>query len=98
MPCDDLGEDVAQVGGGLDTVELGGLGQGCDGGSVFGAAIGSGEEMILSAKGNGPDRALDGVGVHLDPAVGEEEGQAGPPAEAVADGSGQRALAGDEGE
>ena len=63
---------------GLDGIEFAGLDQRRDGCPVCGTGIGTGEEGILSARGDGSDCAFDGVFVHLDPAIGEEQAKAGP--------------------
>jgi len=70
---------------GVDAVELAGLDQRSDDGPVLGAATGACEEGILPGEGEGPDRALDDVVVQLDATVVEEQGQALPAREGVAD-------------
>jgi hypothetical protein len=52
------------------------------------ALIGAGEEGVFAGERDGADRALDGVGVDFDAAVVEEDGEAGPELESVADGFG----------
>jgi len=44
------GEDVAEPGGRVDAVELGGLGQGVDRGGALAAVVGTGEQPVLAAK------------------------------------------------
>ena len=48
----DAGQDVAQVGLGIDAVELGRFGEGVDGGGTLATRVRSGEEIILAAKGD----------------------------------------------
>ena len=62
---------------------------------MFGPAVGTGEQGVLAGERQGADRALDGVVVDLDPAVVEEEGQAWPAGQRVADGFGQLGLLAD---
>jgi hypothetical protein len=45
---------------------------------VLAAAIGASEERILAIEGDGPDGALDDVGIDLDPAVIDEANEAAP--------------------
>jgi hypothetical protein len=45
----DTAENIAQVGFWVDVIELGGLDEGVHGGCPLAAAIGAGEEIILSA-------------------------------------------------
>ena len=49
------------------------------------ALIGAGEQGVLAGEGDRADRTLDHVGIDLDPAVVEEDGEAGPVLERVAD-------------
>jgi hypothetical protein len=49
----DAGEHRAQVGFGIEAVELGGADQGVERGGPFPAGIGTGEEKILSSERNG---------------------------------------------
>ena len=71
-------ERGGQIGVRLDGVEFAGLDQGGDGRPVCGTGIVSCKEGVFSVQGDGPDRSLDGVVVHLDPAIGEEEAKANP--------------------
>jgi hypothetical protein len=48
-------EDVSEIGEWLDVVEPCGGDAGADGGPARATTIGAGEEMILSAKGDGPE-------------------------------------------
>ena len=69
----------------LDAGELAGLDQRGDDRPVIGTTIGAGEQRVLSRQSQGADGALDGVVVDLDPAVVEEEGQALPTGQRIAD-------------
>lgn len=53
---------------------------------MVGAAVGAGEEAVLAGERQGPDAALHDVVFELDTAVIEEEGEASPARERVADG------------
>lgn len=76
VPIDQAGEHVGQIGLWPDAVEFAGLDQGGKHGPVLAAGLGSGEEGILAVQGQGPDGALDDVGVELDAAVVEEAAEA----------------------
>jgi hypothetical protein len=65
-------EHVLEIGEGLDVVELGGGYEGADGRPAVGAAVRSGKKVFLSAEGDRPDRALNGVGVEFDAAIIQE--------------------------
>jgi hypothetical protein len=45
---------------------------------MLGAAVGAGEERVFAVERDRADGALDGVVVDFDPAVIEEEAEAGP--------------------
>ena len=79
VAVDDAGDDVGEVGVRIDADKLAGFDQRSDHGPVLGTAVGTGEESVLAIEGQGPDRALDGVVVDLDPAVVEEQAQTVPP-------------------
>ena len=79
MAVDDAADHVGQVGPGLDADQLAGLNQRRDHRPVRGSAVRARKETFLG-------------GVDLNPAVGEEQAQAGPPRERVADRLGQAAL------
>jgi len=57
----NAGEDVAQIGFGVEVVELGGFDEGVDGGGALTAGIGSCEEIVLAAESDAADGALGGV-------------------------------------
>ena len=65
MIC-DAGEDRADVGLGIDAVELGGLDEGVDDGSPFAAGIRSCEQSVLAAHCDPADAAFSGVVVDLE--------------------------------
>ena len=85
-------KDVLEVGVGLTIVELGCGDQRADGGPAAGAAVGACEQVILSAQGDRPNGALDGVGVELDPAILKVEAESLPSDQGVADGVSERAA------
>src|SRR5207244_2466494 len=62
-------QDVAQPSLGVETVELGGLGQRVDGSGALAAIIGTCEQPILAAEGDGADCPLGRIVVDLDAAV-----------------------------
>lgn len=53
VSVDDAGDRLAQVGFGIDGVELAGLDERGDDGPVFGAAVRAGEQGVLSGQGDG---------------------------------------------
>ena len=98
MALDDAGDDVGEVGVWLDADELARLDQRGSLRPMLAAAVRASEQGVLAVQGQGPDRALDDVGIDLDPAVVEEQAQAGPAREGVADRIGEFALAADQAE
>ena len=78
VALDDAGDDVGEVGARLDADELAGFDQRDGHQPVLSATIRAGKQGVLAIQGQGPDRALDNVGVDLDQAVVEEQAQAGP--------------------
>jgi hypothetical protein len=64
---------VLEIGEGLDVVELGGGDERANGCPTLGAAVGSGEQVVLAAERDGTDRALDGVGVEFDAASSRKQ-------------------------
>ena len=85
-------EHVLEIGEGLDVVELGGGEEGGDGRPAVGAAIGSGEQVVLAAERDGADGALDGVVVEFDAAVIEEAAEGVPAGQRIADSVGEAAA------
>jgi hypothetical protein len=98
MALDDAGDDLSEVGVRLDADELAGFDQRSDHRSMLAAAVRAGEQRILAVQGQGSDRALDDVGVDLDSAVVEEQAQASPARQSVADRIGEFARAADQAE
>jgi hypothetical protein len=48
----DMRSSTSSIGEGLDVVELGGGDEGADGCPTVGAAVGSGEQVVLAAQGH----------------------------------------------
>lgn len=94
-PRDDALQHVGEPGHRLNTVQLGGLDEGHGNCPVPRPAIASSKQCIVAIEGYRPDGALDHVRVHLDPSVVEEQRQAGPMPQGVADGYGQVRGGGD---
>ena len=92
MAGEELGEDVGEIGLGIDGVQFAGFDERGEDRPVLAAAIGAGEERVLAVECERADGALDHVGVDLDTAVVEEARQARPARERVANGFGDRAL------
>ncbi len=65
-------ENVFQVGIGLDVVELRGRDERGDDRPTIGAAVRSGEQVVLAPERDRADRSLDRIGVEFDAAVIEE--------------------------
>src|SRR5262245_13322232 len=92
MTVDDASDDVGEIVVRLDEVELAGLDERGDDGPVLGTGVGSGEQGILASKRQGTNGALDDVAVDLDASVVEEQAQALPARQRVADRLGELAL------
>lgn len=58
LAVDDLGDDVSQVGPGLNTVEVGRFKERGDGRPVSSTRIRAGEQRIFSIEGDRPDGTL----------------------------------------
>ena len=91
-------EDVAEIGEGLDVVELCGFDKRADDGPAVGAAVGAGEQVVLATKGDRANGTLDGVVVEIDTAVIEEQAEGRPAGKGITDGVGKGAAGGDTGE
>jgi len=78
MAVDDGCECCRQVGLRLDVIEFTGLDQRGDDAPVFTAGVVASEESVFSVQCNRSDCPLDGVAVHLDAAIVEEEAEAIP--------------------
>ena len=98
VALDDAGGGVGEVGVWPDADELAGLDQRGDHRPILAATDRSGKKRILAVQGQSLDRAFDNVGVDLDPAVVEEQAQATPARQSVANRMGEFALAADEAE
>ena len=96
VPCCDADQNVPEIGVGFDPAHFCRFDEGCDDGPMPGAAITAGEEGIFDGKLLGPYGAFDGTLVHFDAAIGEEQAQAGRPAENITDGLGEFATARDQ--
>ena len=91
-------QHVFEIGEGLDAAHFCGFDEGGDDGPVSGAAVAAGEEGIFDGELLGANGAFDGALIHFDPAIGEEQAQTGRAAEDVADGLGELAFPGDQGQ
>jgi hypothetical protein len=76
VSIDDGCEDAGQVAVRFDLVQFAGLDQRREHGPVLRSSIVTGEECVLSLQGDGADGAFNGIVVHLDATVGEEQDQA----------------------
>jgi hypothetical protein len=76
-------EHVFEIGEWLDVVELGGGDEGADRRPAVGAPVGSGKQVILAAKRDGTNRALDGVGIKFDASVLKEVAKSVPAVQRV---------------
>ena len=83
---------ILEVGEGLDVVELRGADEGEDRCPACGAAIGSGEQVVLAAERDGANGTLDGVGVEFNAPVIEEAAKATPTVQCIADRIGKAAT------
>src|SRR5512142_1686586 len=88
----DAGEHVAEVGFGIEAVELGGLDQGIEGSGAITAGVGPGKKVVLPAEGQRPDLPFGGVVVDLQPPVVEVAAERRPEGAGVADGGGEIAF------
>lgn len=89
----DAGQNIPEIGLRIKAVEPGALDQGVDDGGALAALVGTGEEPVLAADGERPDRALGGVVVDLQIAAVGIAGERGPARQAVADRLGEFTLA-----
>src|SRR5512147_1391906 len=88
----DAGEHVAEVGFGIEAVELGGLDQGIEGSGAITAGVGPGKKVVLPAEGQRPDLPFGGVVVDLQPPVVEVAAERRPEGAGVAVGGGEIAF------
>lgn len=92
----DTAQDIRQIGLRIEAVHFGGLDDGHRAGQRLGTGIGPGKEPVLSADSNRAQGAFGWIVVDGHPAILKEEAERGTPAEAIAEGLGQIALAGDQ--
>jgi hypothetical protein len=85
MSVDQAGEGTGEISLRVDRIELAGLDERRDDAPVDAALVGAGEQRVLAIERDRADRALDHVGIDLDPAIVEKDGEAGPVLERVAD-------------
>lgn len=78
MAVDDGCDDTGQVAMRLDFVQLTGLDERREHGPVLGTCIVAREERVFALQRDWADRAFDGVAVHLDAAIGQEQDQPAP--------------------
>jgi hypothetical protein len=83
---DDFGEDVGDIGLGVDAEHFAGLDDRGRDGPMGGAAVISSKQAVLSGQAQGAQSALDGIAVDLHAPVIKEAGQADPVVESVVDG------------
>ena len=95
MTVHDPGDDVGKVVERIDAVDLAGLGQRRDGCPMFGSAVGACEQRILSGQCDRADGPFDYIVVELEAAV-DEEREAFPPRQGIADRHGQFTLLADQ--
>ena len=98
IAVDDPGDDFDEVGLRIDGIEFAGLDQRGDDRPVLAAAVGTREECILAIEGNRTDCPLRDVGIDLDAAIIEEERQAFPARQRIADRLGELGLLADQSE
>ena len=92
MAIDDAGENIGEVRVGIDAVQFACFDQRRDVRPMLCATIGTSEERILTVEGDGADGSLHDVVVDLDAAIVDEERQAFPPRQGIADRLRQSAL------
>jgi len=85
-----------QIGLRVEAVHLGGLDDGHRAGQRFGAGVGTREEPVAAPDADRAQGAFGRIVVDRHAAVLEEEAERGTSAEAIAEGPGQIALAGDQ--
>lgn len=78
MAAGDRLEGVPEIGEGVYAVHLRRLDERGNAAPALAPFVVAGEERVLAIQGKGPDRVLDGIGVDLDPVVGEKDLQAVP--------------------
>jgi len=91
----DAGNDVTQVGLGLDAVERCGADQRVEESRSLASGIAAGEQPVLSSNSYGPDGVLGRIVADLQSTAIEVAGQRRPSRAGITDGTGEIALAGD---
>ena len=92
MPLGDRRQDIAQIGFGVQAVELGVAHNGVVGSGPCSAGIGAGEQVVFPADGNASHGILGNVVVDLQPSVGDKSRQCFMPIDRVAERLGERGL------
>ena len=87
---DELGQHVGHPRQRIDEIQLAGLNERGGDCPVLRAHVVPGEECVLPCQCEGPDGALDGIGIDLDAPIIEEADEPFPVVEAIADGFGER--------
>ncbi len=72
MSAGDASQHILEVGEGLDVVELRSADEVAHRCPACGAAVGSGEQVVLAAERDGANGTLDGVGVEFNARVLEQ--------------------------
>jgi hypothetical protein len=98
MAVDDFADQISEIGVRIDAVEFAGLDQRSNDRPMFAAAVGAGEQRILSVLRDGPNAAFHYVGIDLDAAVVEDSSRPIPARERIADRLGELGLRADQGE
>lgn len=91
----NAGENRGQVGLRVEAADLGGADEGVDGGGACSAGIGTGEEPILAAEGDGPERAFGRIVVDLDAPVRDVSREGCPARERITHALGELRLGGE---
>ena len=78
MAIDDGSEDAGQITVRLDLVQFTGLDERREHCPVLGPGVVTGKERVFSLEGDWADGAFDGIAVHLDAAIGQEQDQSVP--------------------
>jgi len=90
----DAPEHMAQIGFGIETVELGSADQRVDRGRPLAALVRACDQVILSAEGDRAQRPLGGIVIDLDAAIIAVSRQGRPAAERICDRAGDHPAAG----
>ena len=85
MSVGDGFEGAAEIGVWVDVVDFAGFDQRCHARPSAAALVMAGAEGVLAVQGDRADGIFDGVGVHLDAAIGQEDLQPVPVAVDVAE-------------